>query len=102
SLIEDMHAMLRLYEMLAFSVGEGSNATLEPEEQDNEFIEDYAAFRIHRRIERNSSLAKKVKDFHGYKCAACGIDFEREYPGIKKSKYIEAHHLVPVSHLKGN
>jgi len=101
SLVEDMRVMLRLYEILTFSVGEGGNSALEPEEQENEFIEDYAAFRLHRRIERNSSLAKKVKDFHGYKCAACGFDFQKEYPGIKKNKYIEAHHLTPVSQLKG-
>jgi 5-methylcytosine-specific restriction enzyme A len=100
SLSDDVLAMLKLYETLAYSVGDGS--TIEPEEQDNEFIENYAAFRLHRRIERNPLLVKKVKELHGFKCEACGFDFEKEYPGIEKNKYIEAHHLMPVSNLKGN
>ena len=98
---DDLRAMLALYDVLASSVGEAASTGVEPEEQDNEFIENYAAFRLHRRIERNPVLAQKVKEIHGFKCAACSFEFQSEYPGIKKNKYIEAHHLVPVSSLKG-
>jgi 5-methylcytosine-specific restriction protein A len=101
SLHDDVRNMLRLYEVLTYSAGDGTTPSLEPEEEDNDFIENYAAFRLHRRIERSPSLAKRVKEVHGYKCAACSFDFQSAYPGIKKNKYIEAHHLVPVSHLKG-
>jgi 5-methylcytosine-specific restriction protein A len=98
---EDVEAMLGLYEVLTYSVGENISSGAEPEEQDNNFIENFAAFRLHRRIERNPSLAKQVKEIRGYKCEACGFDFESQYPGIKKNKFIEAHHLVAVSELKG-
>jgi 5-methylcytosine-specific restriction protein A len=101
SLRDDVRTMLRLYELLTYSVGDRATTGVEPEEEDNDFIENYAAFRLHRRIERNPSLARKVKEIHGYKCAGCSFDFQSAYPGIKKNKYIEAHHLVPVSHLKG-
>jgi 5-methylcytosine-specific restriction enzyme A len=82
--------MLALYDVLANLVGEA--ASKKPEEQDDEFIENYAAFRLHRRLECNPVLAQKVKEIHGFKCAACGFEFQSEYPGIKKNKYIEAHH----------
>ena len=98
---DDLHTMLTLYDVLANSVGETASTAAEPEEHDNEFIENYAAFRLHRRIERNPVLVQKVKAIHGFKCAACGFEFQSEYPGIKKNKYIEAHHLVPISSLKG-
>ena len=98
----DLRAMLALYDVLANSAGEAASTGMEPEERDNEFIENYAAFRLHRRIERNSLLAQRVKEIHGFKCAACGFDFQSEYPGIKKNRYIEAHHLVPVSSLRGS
>jgi 5-methylcytosine-specific restriction enzyme A len=98
---EDVEAMLGLYGALTYSVGENTASGVEPEEQDNDFIENFAASRLHRRIERNPSLAKKMKEIHGYKCEACGFDFESHYPGIRKNKFIEAHHLVPVSDLKG-
>jgi len=102
SLKEDVRAMLRLYDTLAYSAGESQPSGVEPEEQGNDFIENYVAFRFHRRIERNPLLSKKVKEIHGYKCAACNFDFESEYPGIKNNRYIEAHHLIPVSELKGS
>lgn len=46
-------------------------------------------------------LAAKVKRIHGFVCQACGFDFEKVYVGISNRKYIEAHHLVPISLLKG-
>lgn len=97
----DLLQVLALYDELAYSAGVGTATGIEPEEQDNDLIENYAAFRYHRRIERSPALAKKVKDVHGHKCEACGFEFEIAFPRIAKNKYIEAHHLVPVSQLKG-
>ncbi|MDR3727059.1 MAG: DUF3578 domain-containing protein [Terracidiphilus sp.] len=97
----DLFQLLTLYEQLSYSTGFDGKMGLEPEEQGNDFIEDYAAFRFHRRIERNSALSKMVKKIHGYTCEACHINFSKFYPGINKNKYIEAHHLVPIATLKG-
>lgn len=97
----DLLSMLAIYESLTYSLGSTLGFSVEPEEKDNEFIEDFAAFRYHRRIERNPALAKEVKRVRGLTCDACGLNFAKSYPGIKKNKYIEAHHLVPVASLKG-
>jgi 5-methylcytosine-specific restriction protein A len=97
----DLFQLLSLYEQLSYSTGADGKTGLEPEEQDNNFIEDYTAFRFHRRMERNPMLAKMVKKVHGYTCEACRINFSKIYPGIKKNRYIEAHHLIPIATLKG-
>ncbi len=55
-------------------------------------------YRLHYRIERNNSLAHKVKQNKGYTCEACRFDFVSKYGSIGE-KFIEAHHLVPLSTL---
>ena len=62
--------------------------------------EDLRALREHKRVERNRKLAHKAKLAHGYRCKACGFDFEAKYGSIGK-EFIEAHHLTPISELKG-
>jgi 5-methylcytosine-specific restriction enzyme A len=101
-LAQDLQSMLRLYAELSYkeSLRIGTIGS-EDDEQDNSVIEDYTAFRLHKRIERSPALARKVKKVHGYVCQACGFDFGTVYTGIEKRKYIEAHHLVPISTLKG-
>ena len=54
--------------------------------------------RLHYRIERNSSIAEKVKKHKGYICETCNFDFKKTYGKIGE-KYIEAHHLNPISNL---
>ena len=94
--------MLRIYDTLSYKENIPSGTIgVEEDEQDNIFIEDYAAVRQHKRIERNSAIANRVKKIHGYTCQACGFNFEKVYVGIKQRKYIEAHHLIPISMLKG-
>jgi 5-methylcytosine-specific restriction protein A len=99
---EDLRLMLELYATLSYkenlSVGTIGS---EDDEQNNDVIEDYAAFRQHKRIERNPSLSAAVKKIHGYICQACRFNCEEFYFGITNRKYIEAHHLVPISTLKG-
>lgn len=100
-LLADLAEMLRLYSTLAELIDGVGSAGPEDDEEGNPFIEDYTAFRYHKRIERNPKIAAKVKRLHGYVCEACNFDFEAFYPGIDKRKYIEAHHLIPISTLKG-
>lgn len=97
----DLRSMLALYSRLIVSEtdAEGSfdDVTDEPADQD---VEDATRFRIHKRIERNAALVKKVKKRKGYTCEACGTNFEKVY-GPVGSGYIEAHHLKPLASLKG-
>ena len=53
----------------------------------------------HKEIEsraRNAKLAKKVKAKLGFLCQGCGVDLGIAYGRIGK-KFIEAHHLIPLS-----
>jgi len=88
----DINEFLAFYEDLTYS--------------DNSFYDetDNSAFekkqiRLHRRIERNTSLSKKVKKLKGYKCGACEMKFTDVYGEIGKD-FIEAHHLNPISELE--
>ena len=100
--MEDLHQALGLYNVLSDTENlQIGTIGAEEDEQDNKFIEDYALFRQHKRIERNARLSAEVKKIHGYACQACGFDFEKVYVGIEKNRYIEAHHLVPIANLKG-
>jgi len=62
--------------------------------------EDLRKLREHKRIERNRKLAHRAKQAQGYVCKACGFDFELKYGGIGR-EFIEAHHLTPLSELRG-
>ena len=100
-LIQDMKLMLSNYELLSYNetvpIGPGLE---EEDEQRAQFIEDLRVFRQHKRIDRNARLAKEVKRIQGYTCKACGFNFEKVY-GELGELYIEAHHLTPISELKG-
>jgi 5-methylcytosine-specific restriction enzyme A len=71
-------------------------------EQDEEGLEweDLRVLRVHKRVERNQRLAQKAKRILGLTCQACGFNFEETY-GPTGKDYIEAHHLTPLSQLKG-
>lgn len=100
-LISDLANMLQLYQSLL--EGETSDASSAPSEGDEPVelhYEDATKFRIHKRIERNSNLSKEVKKRQGYVCQVCSTNFEKTYGEIGK-EYIEAHHLKPISSLKG-
>lgn len=70
------------------------------DDENNLGEEDLRNLREHKRIERNNKLAARAKRLHGYKCKACGFDFEKNYGALGKG-FIEAHHLTPLSLLKG-
>jgi predicted restriction endonuclease len=63
-------------------------------------IEDLINLKLHKQYERNEKLAMDAKKTHGWKCQACGFDFQERYGEIGEN-YIEAHHLLPLSTLKG-
>jgi 5-methylcytosine-specific restriction protein A len=93
--------MVRLYSTLieGETGSTAANATEGDEPPDMDF-EDATKLRLHKRIERNASLSKKVKKLQGDVCKVCGIKFEDIYGSIGKG-YIEAHHLRPLASLKG-
>ncbi|MBU6418248.1 MAG: DUF3578 domain-containing protein [Proteobacteria bacterium] len=101
-LVSDLLNMIQLYDLLIQGETNSgvSNTTKEGDEPSEMTYEDATRFRMHKRIERNASLAKSVKKLHGYICQVCDIDFEIIYGEIGK-EYIEAHHLKPLASLKG-
>lgn len=62
--------------------------------------EDLRKLREHKLVERNRKLAHRAKLAHGFTCKACGFDFAAKYGSIGR-EFIEAHHLTPLSELKG-
>lgn len=100
-LVGDLKDMLRLYEALILSQT-ASDLSVDSENDappDLDF-EDATRFRLHKRIERNAKLIKKVKKIKGYTCEVCGLNFEKRYGPIGAG-YIEAHHLKPLASLQG-
>ncbi|MDB5159628.1 MAG: putative restriction endonuclease [Mucilaginibacter sp.] len=98
----DITEILKVYELISYN--EGLPTTDVEYEQDDDYyegIENLRRFRFHKRIERNNTLSKKVKEKQGYKCKACEFNFIKGY-GVLGEKFIEAHHLVPVSSLTGD
>lgn len=97
----DYHTVLALYERLALAVDPDTDASLpEPDADVAPEPEDYTRWRNHKRLDRNPSLARKVKAVHGYTCEVCGLDMEALY-GAPGKDFIESHHLVPVQELAG-
>jgi 5-methylcytosine-specific restriction enzyme A len=92
SLRTDILYFLNLYEELTF------NDTHISDKKELTAIEK-KQYRLHFRIERNSSISKKVKDIKGYVCEACEFDFKTKYGNLGE-KFIEAHHLTPISTLE--
>lgn len=74
------------------------------DDDEQEYPEGKESFRSHRVRERNSKLVNDAKDAfvkkHGSLfCEVCNINFENNY-GLRGSRFIEAHHIKPVSQLK--
>ncbi len=97
----DISEMLKIYETLSYNEGLPiSHAEKENDEEKYKGYEDLRKFRLHKRIERNVQLSKKVKQVQGYTCKACDIHFEDKYGELGK-EFIEAHHLRPMAQLTG-
>jgi len=94
----DLKQMLEYYFVL--SSGELLRTENTTKEDDELQYEDTSLIKEHKRIERNQKLAKKAKEVHGYICQICSFCFTNVYGEIG-DKFIEAHHLIPLSKLKG-
>lgn len=100
SLAADLLLFLDYYFKLATRESALFDRGQQEEDEKDLGVEDLRVFRTHKRIERNRSLATKVKRSLGLTCQACDFNFEAVY-GPTGKDYIEAHHLTPLSKLKG-
>lgn len=100
SLSADLHRFLELYFTLVSNEPRLFEQADAEEDERDLGQEDLRSLREHKRIERNKKLASRAKKVHGYKCKACGFDFEQRY-GALGIGFIEAHHLTPLAELKG-
>lgn len=101
---EDLLQLLTVYNQLSKSDPDHDSVAVEDDEQDNIYTtveEDHSRIRAHKRVERNPKVSKAVKSAQGHVCKACGFDFRVTYPGVTQNEYVEAHHLIPISQLKG-
>lgn len=97
---QDLQLMTSLYTQLSFRGGitPPEEMVAAKEEVGLGTISEQRRYTYHRKIERQSDASRKAKKALGYICQACGFDFEKTYGEIGK-KFIEAHHLVPLSEL---
>lgn len=80
--------------------------SVELTQEDDEFSEGKILLKKHLQRERNVKLIelskKKFIKKHGHLyCEVCGFDFEKTYGDLGK-KFIEAHHVKPVSEMAEN
>lgn len=83
-----------------------SETHVELTQEDDEFSEGKILLKKHLQRERNVKLIeqskKKFIENHGrLYCEVCGFDFEEVYGELGK-KFIEAHHIKPVSQMTEN
>jgi 5-methylcytosine-specific restriction protein A len=102
-LVRDLLEMVTLYRLLTFRGGFEDRETQESEENAPpiEGLENAQRYRFHRRIERNTKLARAAKKIHGSTCQTCAFDFGAVYGSLGEG-YIEAHHLTPLAALPTN
>lgn len=55
----------------------------------------------HIQYERKPKNRAVALAFHGPNCLACGFNFDATYTAAHARGYIEMHHVIPVSQLKG-
>lgn len=68
------------------------------EVNEKELKEGYVSQVLVNRYERNAEARKKCIALKGYRCAVCGIDFEKEYGEIGRN-FIHVHHIIPISSI---
>jgi 5-methylcytosine-specific restriction enzyme A len=103
TLEENLFSMIELYSLLIARGGtDNSETVLTFDNVDNntkESLNETKKYIRHRRIERNSTAAKKAKEILGTNCQGCDLSFEKIY-GYIGANFIEAHHKVPLSSLQ--
>lgn len=84
---------------------ESSQSPIADEDDESAFPEGRESYRLHRKLERDGSLPKRVKAAQLAKtgkleCEACAFDFAEAFGELGEG-FIEAHHRVPVFKLDG-
>lgn len=107
-LLSDLQEMVHLYQLVIYRGGydEFTASEINDEQDDSsesnpENLTEQRCYHLHRVIERNQKLVKKVKKVHKYVCEVCGFDFEKRY-GTLGHEFIEAHHIIPLASLEEN
>jgi hypothetical protein len=82
----------------------GSGAVV-TEDEESAFPEGKETFKLHRHLERDSALSRRIKaarlDETGkLECEVCSTDFQVKYGELGEG-FIEAHHRTPVHKLDG-
>lgn len=80
-------------------------AQIKSEDIESKYPEGKEKYKLHRSLERDTSLSRKVKEKRLHeigelRCDVCNFSFSDTY-GELGAGFIEAHHTVPVSELKG-
>ncbi len=75
------------------------------EDDESAFPEGRESFKHHRHLERDGSIPRKAKakrlvEAGKLECDVCGLDFHQVYGDLGYG-FIEAHHKLPVSEIKG-
>lgn len=78
---------------------------IETEDIESKYAEGKEKYKLHRSLERDTSLSKKIKekrlhDVGELRCDVCNFSFSDVY-GELGAGFIEAHHTIPVSEIKG-
>ena len=94
-LVEDLCQMMNIYGHINYEKLSLQSELLDQSGLSSKAVENYQQTVNHLQYDRRNS--KKVKTLKGHKCECCGIDMKRIY-GFDCT---EAHHLIPVSELKG-
>lgn len=95
----DLMRMLTLYDALVEDINQAG--TGEKDLPDGQAVTFLEARRLgnHQRAEgRNRRASKAAKDYHGYRCWVCDVDFEARLGEVGR-RCIDAHHLVPFAEL---
>jgi 5-methylcytosine-specific restriction endonuclease McrA len=86
---------------------DGTPVDIAPTDEDEEssFPEGREKYRMHRSLERDSKISKlakrrRLERLGQLSCDVCSFSFHQRYGGLGIG-YIEAHHTVPVSELRG-
>lgn len=96
-LVEDLREALTLYQAILRAgdwTPDDSLLQTASDEAGIETLEQAKIYSQHRRIERNPSHAKKVKDAQGSTCRGCGIDPTFTYGDLARMM-VDVHHLKP-------
>jgi len=96
----DLREAITLYDCLFERGGADDLETaMSSEEVVPDTVDEQRKLIMHRKVERNAKISKKVKKLKGFVCESCGFDFGEIY-GERGQGYIEAHHLLPLAELE--